>query len=99
MKEVLKEGVGCRDVAMPETERMQQFNAAIGEVCDSVGATVTFMRTGSRTGVLPALRKQLARKAVNEYGISLAETARQFGVTANAVSHMLKRQYRNATQT
>jgi predicted transcriptional regulator len=40
--------------------------------------------------VLPKLRKELARKGVEEYGISLAETARQLGVTTNAVSYMLK---------
>jgi predicted transcriptional regulator len=41
--------------------------------------------------VLPKLRKELARKGVEEYGISLAETARQLGVTTNAVSYLLKR--------
>ncbi len=87
---------GCCDAGNGTNATVQCGNRG---GCDSAGATVTFLRTGSRTGVLPALRKQLARKAVNEYGISLAETARQFGVTANAVSHMLKRQYRNATQT
>ncbi|GEM_PF-2332155 len=35
------------------------------------------------------MRRELAKKAVNEYGISLSETARQPGVTANAVSYML----------
>jgi predicted transcriptional regulator len=36
------------------------------------------------------LRKQLARKFVEDYGLSLAETARQLGVTTNAVAYMLK---------
>jgi predicted transcriptional regulator len=48
-------------------------------------------RAGSKRGVLPKLRKELARKGVEEYGISLAKTARQLGVTTNAVSYMLKR--------
>jgi putative transposase len=52
--------------------------------------TVIFLRSGSRCGVLPGLRKQLAMQAVNEHGISIADTARQLGVTANAVSYMLK---------
>jgi hypothetical protein len=45
-----------------------------------------------KAGKMPTLRKELARKAVLEYGLSLAETARLLGVTANAVSYMLKLQ-------
>ncbi|NTW84018.1 MAG: hypothetical protein HGB36_11740 [Chlorobiaceae bacterium] len=36
------------------------------------------------------LRKQLAMKAVFEYGLSLAVTAKRLGVTANAVNYMRK---------
>lgn len=90
VRELLKEAEGRTDVVMPENERMALFNEEIERVCDAAGVTVTFLRTGSRNGVLPGLRKQLAMKAVNEFGLSLAETARQLGVTSNAVSYMLK---------
>jgi putative transposase len=92
VREVLKEAEGRKDVVMPETDRMAKFNDAIEQACDAAGVTVVFLQSGSRSGVLPGLRKQLAMKAVKEYGISLAETARQLGVTANAVSYMLKSQ-------
>jgi len=49
------------------------------------------LQSGSRSGELPLLRKALARKGVWEYGVSLAETARQLGVTTSAVSQMLKK--------
>lgn len=43
-----------------------------------------------RSAAVVELRRELAKKAVTEYGITLSETARQPGVTANAVSYMLK---------
>ncbi|NTU50269.1 MAG: hypothetical protein HGA87_05215, partial [Desulfobulbaceae bacterium] len=49
------------------------------------------LQSSSRSGELPLLRKALARKAVWEYGVSLAETARQLGVTTSAVSQILKK--------
>lgn len=51
---------------------------------------MAFLCSGSRKGKLPAIRKELAEKFINEYGLSLAETARQLGVTTNAVSYMVK---------
>jgi len=40
---------------------------------------------------LPTLRKKLACQFVREYGFSLAETARQLGVSTSAVARMLER--------
>jgi hypothetical protein len=88
--EVLKAAEGRKDVVIPVTERMTKFNELIEQACNAAGVTVIFLRSGSRCGVLPGLRKQLAMQAVNENGISIADTARQLGVTANAVSYMLK---------
>ncbi|MEI8031980.1 MAG: transposase [Chlorobiaceae bacterium] len=89
VRKVLNDAEGRKDVPFPEKDRLVQFNELIEQECASAGVTVTFLRTGSRRGVLPSLRKKLAVKSVFDYGISLAETARQLGVTANAVSYML----------
>lgn len=89
VREVLKESEGRKDIVHPEHERLEQFARAIDAVCEDAGVTITLLRSGSKIGVLPSLRRMLARAAVNEYGISLAETARQLGVTTNAVSYML----------
>ena len=59
-------------------------------LCEAEGVTLAFLQSGSRVGKLPKLRKQLARKAVLEYGLSLAETARRIGVTGTAVNYMLR---------
>ena len=70
---------------------MKLVNEAIDQACRDAGVTTTFLRSGSKSGLLPSLRKQLAKKFVCEYGVSLAETARQLGVTTNAVSYMVRR--------
>jgi len=90
VREVLHEAEGRKDVIIPEHERLDQFIKAIENGCEAAGVTPTFLRSGSKSGVLPSLRRELARTAVSEYGITLAETARQLGVTTNAVSYMLK---------
>lgn len=91
VRKVLKEAEERKDVPMPEPKRFEMFNEALEQACEKAGVTATFLRSGSRSGRLPLLRKELAKKAVNEYGLSLAETGRQLGVTTNAVSYMLKR--------
>lgn len=71
-------------------DRLELVKQDIEESCRSAGITVASFRSGSRRGSLPQLRKTLARKFVDDYGLSLAEVARQLGVTGNAVSSMLR---------
>ena len=91
VREMLKEAEDRKDVQLPQHERLEQFNDAAEHACAAAGITVVFLRSGSRSGQLPMLRKELATKAVCEYGLSLAETAHQLGVTTSAVSYMLRR--------
>ncbi len=91
VREVLKEAEERQDVLLPESERLEQFSDTIKDACESAGATVAFLRSGSKSGSLPSMRKELARKGVYECGLSLTETGKQLGVTTNAVSFMLKK--------
>jgi len=91
VRQMLKDAENRQDVKLPENEKMERFNEIVEKACIDAGITKVFLRSGSRCGSLPLLRKELARKAVLEYGISLAETARQLGVTTSTVSCMLKR--------
>ena len=91
VREIMKEAENRTDVQLPETKRLELLNETIKQVCAEAGISIAFLQSGSRSGELPLLRQALARKAVWEYGISLAGTARQLGVTTSAVSHMLKK--------
>ena len=72
-------------------ERQVQVKQDIEETCQDAGISVAYFRSGSRSGVLPEMRKKLAVKFVSEYGLSLAETARRLGVTTNAIAYIMKR--------
>jgi len=61
-------------------------------VCKDEGIAEELLQSGSRRQPLPKLRKKLAGIFVTEYGVSLAETARQLGVSTSAVARMLERE-------
>jgi hypothetical protein len=91
VREIMKEAENLTDVQRPETKRLEFLNETIKQVCAEAGISIAFLQSGSRSGELPMLRKTLARKAVWEYGVSLAATARRLGVTTSAVNQMLKK--------
>jgi REP element-mobilizing transposase RayT len=72
-------------------DRIGRLREEIDEICRKSGISVEMLRSGSCRRPLPGLRRELAKRFVEEYGVSLAETARQLGVTTNAVCAMLKR--------
>ncbi|KPA17225.1 transposase, partial [Candidatus Magnetomorum sp. HK-1] len=82
--EKLKYQVNLNDV---DKEIMKE----IKKCCRKEGVTVKFLQSGSRRQPLPKLRKALAEKLVNDYCVSLAETARRLGVSTSGVSQMLRR--------
>ncbi|NTU97604.1 MAG: hypothetical protein HGA62_07320 [Chlorobiaceae bacterium] len=90
VKEILKEAEERADALLPLTDRLRKLDEDIVRLCEAEGVTLAFLQSGSRIGMLPKLRKKLARKSVFEYGLPLAETAKRLGVRANAVNYMLK---------
>lgn len=61
------------------------------EVCKEENINIKELKGGSRRGNLPVIRSRLAREIVVKYGLTLAETARQLGVTTSAISKIFIR--------
>jgi putative transposase len=59
--------------------------------CKKDGVSLTELRSGSRRGQLPAVRIKIVRGLVENYGISVAEVARQVGISTSGVSKILTR--------
>ncbi len=59
--------------------------------CKNEKVPVAMIQSGSRRPPLPKLRKAIALKLVNEYGLSLAETARRLGISTSGVAQILRR--------
>jgi len=72
-------------------ERKVDAEKKIHEVCKRTGVNIEELKGGSRRGPLSELRARLALELVREYGLTLAETARQLGVSTSAVSQILIR--------
>ena len=59
--------------------------------CKNEKVAVAVLQSGSRRPPLPELRRAIAMKLINEYGVSLAETARRLGISTSGVAQILRR--------
>jgi putative transposase len=63
----------------------------IDQVCEKEGINPKELRMGSRRGCISQVRLQIAYQLVQDYGIPLAEVARQLGVSTSAISKAITR--------
>ena len=63
----------------------------IERMCREHQISIEALQSGSRISEVSCLRSQLADTLVTGYGLSLAETARQLGVTTSAIANGLRR--------
>ncbi len=76
---------------LPLDERLKMARAYVDEVCETDGVDPVELKSGSRRGPISRARAKISVKMVKEIGLSMAETARQLGVTTSAVARMLER--------
>jgi DNA-directed RNA polymerase specialized sigma subunit len=72
-------------------ERIIEADKKILKVCRKEGVNIKELKGGSRRSNLSKIRTQLALELVEENGLTLAETARQLGVSTSAVSKIFER--------
>ena len=72
-------------------ERILIAKRLIFETCDKERVSLAALKGGSRRGRLPETRARLARELVEGIGLTMAETARQLGVTTSGISRILER--------
>ncbi|MGH7830292.1 MAG: transposase, partial [Candidatus Binatia bacterium] len=74
----------------PSKKPIEQW---VADVCKRRNVSVAELLSGSRRGSIPGVRAEIAGKFVEDYGISLAEAARQLGVSTSAISKMIQKSY------
>jgi DNA-binding phage protein len=80
---------GVRQNALKKIKRRAE--RVVAEICKKSGVSLTELRSGSRRGELPAVRVKIARALVEDYGLPIAEIARQVGISTSGVSKILSR--------
>ena len=73
------------------TKMKRHAERVVAEACRKNGVSLTELRSGSRRGQLPAVRVKIARTLVEDYGLAIAEVARQVGISTSGVSKILTR--------
>ena len=69
----------------------QETAGVIARIYKRAGASVEELQRGGRRGTLSAVRAELAQRLVAGLGLSLAQAARQLGVSTAAISKILQR--------
>jgi len=72
-------------------ERLISAEKRINEICNAEGVNTEELKGGSRRAHISDLRKRLAMELISEHGLTLAETARQLGVSTPAISKIMIR--------
>jgi REP element-mobilizing transposase RayT len=69
----------------------RQIERYVVEQCKKDKASITELRSGSRRGGVPVLRRRIVCGLVENYGVPAAEVARQVGISTSGVSKILIR--------
>ena len=76
---------------IPTHELVARAEKEIEALCQRENIELAVLRSASRRRSVSRLRAHLAMKLVQELGLSLAETARQLGLSTSAVGQILRR--------
>ncbi len=76
---------------VPVENMQKHIKEEIDRYCKKEKITVAALRSGSRCSPLPRIRRTIALKLVNNYGVSFAETARQLGISTSGVAKIIQR--------
>jgi hypothetical protein len=74
--------------AQNQGKKISEF---IANGCKNEGVSLEELKAGGRRGEVSRVRAQVAIGLVQTYGVSLAEVARQLGITTSAVSRIITR--------
>ena len=77
---------------LPVKDLDKEATAIISRECKKRKMNIEVLRSGSRLKEVSKLRTSLAIQLVNDFGLSLAESARQLGVSTSAIAQILRRQ-------
>ncbi len=91
VERIIKESSGPVRRQFSDFERREQITRLVNDYCGKEKVNIKELRSGSRRRPVAQIRKKLIRLLVEEEGVTLAEAARQLGISTSAVAKSLCR--------
>jgi putative transposase len=90
VEEVLGEAGEAQKEMLPMRSRHAEADEMLARACAEKGLSVPALQAGSRNREYSAIRRELARMFVNEWGLSHANVARMLGISRAGVSMLVR---------
>ncbi len=91
VEQLIKQSDQTRKEQFAVQERLHRVVKHVEKICKKESVSVEALKSGSRRQKVSMVRSQLAKKLVEEWGLSLAETGRHLGVSLSAIAKILYR--------
>lgn len=91
VENILKEAEEKVQYQFSRKQDKSQVEKLVKKACEKEGIGLKELKSGSRLAHVVRLRFQLASELIHEQGVSLAEAARQLGVTTSGIAKSLSR--------
>jgi REP element-mobilizing transposase RayT len=91
VEQLIKESDQTRKEQFSVQERLHRVAKHVEKICEKENVSVEALRSGSRRQKVSMVRSKLAKKLVEEWGLSLTETGRHLGVSPPAIAKALYR--------
>jgi len=91
VEQIIKEAEARIKYQLPRLDQNQRIDELIAKICENEKVPVEEIKGGSRRRKASRVRAKIAIGLVKTHGVSLAEVARQLGVSTSAISKIIER--------
>jgi REP element-mobilizing transposase RayT len=91
VEQVIKEADDRTKYQFPKHADLREIEAIVKRICKKANISIKELKSGSRRRCITEIRSRISYELVKDHGVSLAETARQVGVSTSAVEKSMKR--------
>jgi REP element-mobilizing transposase RayT len=88
---IIREAEGKIRYQLPSNELHQKIDNIIAKMCSEENVSIQELKAGSRRNQVSAVRSRISIELVKAHGVSLAEVARQVGVSTSAINKIIDR--------
>ena len=91
VERIIREAESKIQYQLPDLEHHQKIKEIITRICQDANISPEELKAGSRRTQISRARAEIAIELVKTHGVTLAEAARQLGVSTSAISKIVKR--------